>query len=56
MFRLNYVYFVLDVFEVVFGCVNSSSASKVSYLVVAWFCMFSVVSNVLHLVYGCLVS
>ena len=43
-FRLNYVYFVLEVFHVVFGCVNLSSASKLSNLVVAWFCLFSVVS------------
>ena len=43
-FAFNYVYFVLNVFDVVFGCVKLSSASKVSYLVVALFGMFSVVS------------
>ena len=53
VFRLNYVYFVFNVFDVVFGCVKLSSASKVSYLVVALFGMFSVVFNLSHLVYGC---
>ena len=44
VFRLNYVYFVSGVFDVVFGCVKLSSAAKVTYFVVAWFCLFSVVS------------